>query len=362
MKKNTDFIYLLRFIAAISVVFYHYSPIRNTFVNNGDEAVSFFFLLSGFILVVAYEKQIAQNNLSIIPFYVKRIARIYPLYFLALILTLGYHFLVHNEHTHLQQKLPFEILMIQTWFYPGSINYPAWSISCEIFFYVLFPLYIFKLKNLRIQLAILLAIMILFASVSFSYFAVNLSNSLLKTGLKEGYLYQHPLFRFPIFFCGNVLGLMYVKNIKISILPLLGLFFTGCLFIFLWGFKTIHIGSSLKQVGFLFIYIVLIVILLQNEAFSMKYLSNKKFTLLGDMSFGIYLLQFPISSFVLLFTKDFATGIHFFMYLMLLLFCSFLTFQYFEKPARSKIAMLFNKGTTKYERIMTTNQATKQSS
>jgi peptidoglycan/LPS O-acetylase OafA/YrhL len=134
MKKNTDFIYLLRFIAALFVVLSHYSPIRNSLINNGGEAVSFFFLLSGFILVVAYEKQINQNNFSIIGFYVKRIARIYPLYLFALFLTLSCHFLIHTNHTHLIFKLPFELIMLQTWFYPGSINHPAWSIRCELFF------------------------------------------------------------------------------------------------------------------------------------------------------------------------------------------------------------------------------------
>jgi peptidoglycan/LPS O-acetylase OafA/YrhL len=361
MKNNTNFIYLLRFIAAIFVVFYHYSPVRNVLIDNGDEAVSFFFLLSGFILVIAYKNEIFEDNPSIISFYVKRIARIYPLYFLALFLTLGYHFFVHHEHTHLQQKLPFEILMVQTWFYPGSINYPAWSISCEIFFYALFPLYIFKLKNLSLKLAITLATLMLLGTTLFSYFALDISNSLLKPSFKDGYLYQHPIFRFPVFLVGNVLGLMYLKNIKISTLLLLGLFLMGCLSIFLWNFKAIHIGSSLKQVGFLFIYVVLIVILLQNEAFSMKYLSNKKFTLLGDMSYSIYLLQFPISSFVLIFTKDFATGIHFFTYITLLFFCSFIAFQYFEKPARTKIVVFYN-NVAKYVAVTTPNQSTKQSS
>jgi peptidoglycan/LPS O-acetylase OafA/YrhL len=358
MKKNTDFIYLLRFLAAISVVFYHYSPLRNTFVNNGNEAVSFFFLLSGFILVVAYEKQITQNNLSVIPFYVKRIARIYPLFLLALLLTLAYHFLIHNEHTRLQQKLPFELMMLQTWFYPGSINYPAWSISCEIFFYLLFPLYILKLANIRLQSAIKWAIVILIVTVSCSYFLENISNSIFKEELKQGYLYQHPVFRFPIFFCGNVLGLMYIKNVKVPFLQLLGLFLLGCLFVYLWTFKPTHIGSSFKQVGFLLIYVVLIVVLLQNEDFSIKYLSNKLFTALGDISYGIYLLQFPMSSFILVFTKDFATGTHFLIYLLALLFTSYFTYQYFEKPLRLKITILYN-STTKYEGVMVIKQTSK---
>lgn len=337
MKKDTNFIYLLRFIAAILVVVNHYSPIRNVLVNNGGEAVSFFFLLSGFILVVAYEKQIVQNNLALGTFYVKRIARIFPLYLLALFLTLSYHFLIQYSHSHLAFKLPLEVLMIQSWFYSGSINYPAWSISCEFFFYLLFPLYILKLKNRSLRSAIYIAITLLLTIMATSYFLESMSYPFLRPDLKGGFLYQHPIVRLPMFFWGNVLGFMYIKNVTIPTKQLILMLLTGCLCIFLWTFKPLVIGMSLKQLGLLFIYTVLIVSLLQNESFSIKYLNNKHFTLLGDISYGVYLLQFPISSFVLIYTNDFTTWQSFTVFIIILLVASYFVHEYFEKPLRSKI-------------------------
>lgn len=94
---------------------------------------------------------------------------------------------------------------------------------------------------------------------------------------------------------------------------------------------------SLKQLGLLLIYTVLIVWLLQNESFSLKYLNNKGFVLLGDISYGVYLLQFPISSFVLIFTNDFNTAQSFAIFVTVLLVASYLVHEYFEKPLREKI-------------------------
>ena len=341
MKNNTDFIYLLRFIAAFLVVLKHYSPFRNTLIDNGGEAVSFFFLLSGFILVVAYEKQINTNQLSAISFYVKRIARVYPLYILALVLTLAHHFLIKSSFTHIPVKLPFELMMIQSWFYPGSMNYPAWSISCELFFYLLFPFYIVKLKNTPLSILAFKALIVLIMAVSASYLIYNTPISFLRIDLKQGYLYEHPLFRLPVFFFGNLLGFMYIKNVFVSNKIRLFSFGVGCLCLYLWTLNPVQLGLSLKQLGLLFIYAVLIITLLQNQAFSIKYLSNKWFILLGDISYGVYLLQFPVSSFVFAFTNDFNPIIQFALYLVVLLALSYCVYQYFEKPLRTKIVANF---------------------
>ena len=343
MKKNTDFIYLLRFIAALFVVFSHYSPIRNSLINNGGEAVSFFFLLSGFILVIAYEKQINQNNLSIIGFYVKRLARIYPLYLLSLFLTLSCHFLIHTNHTHLALKLPFEMFMVQSWLYPGSINYPAWSISCELFFYLLFPIYIFKLKKTKTNYALLMALTLIVFTLSMSYLLDHLSFLSSKNDLKGGYLYQHPLVRFPVFFLGNVLGFMYLKNVFIPKKQLWALLILGSICIAFWTLNPVAFGLSIKQLGLLCIYTSLIFTLLQNETMANKYFTNKVFIVLGEISYGVYLLQFPVSSFVLLFAHNLSPINQFVIYLIVLLLLSYFIYKYFEKPFRSKIVSAYSK-------------------
>jgi peptidoglycan/LPS O-acetylase OafA/YrhL len=337
MKNNTNFVYLLRFIAAILVVFRHYSPVRNIVIDNGDSSVGFFFLLSGFILVVAYSKEIMSEKLDVFNFYLRRFARIYPLYFLALLLTLFVHFFIKNGHTHLAFKLPFESLMLQSWLYPGSINYPAWSLSCEIFFYFLFPFYILKLKNLPLKNAISIAIFTVLVSSAVSYFIYNLPISFLKNDLKIGYLIEQPFLRICIFILGNILGFIYLRNIQLPSKLLTALFLSSGICFYLWSFNPVEMGLSFKQIGFTFLHTALIFTLIQNPDFSTKYLSNKFFITLGDISYGVYLLQYPIYSFSLLFADRFSPNVHFFIYLFMLILVSFFTYQYFEKPLRHKI-------------------------
>ena len=340
VRNNTDFIYLLRFIAALMVVLKHYSIIRNPLINNGGAAVNFFFLLSGFILVLAYEKQIVQRGLSVTEFYVKRIARVYPLYLLALVLCIAYLYFDPSLYSNLGKKLPFEFLMIQSWLYPGSINYPAWSVSCELFFYMLFPLYIVKLNNFRLSRSIFWALVGLVVAVLITYILGNISISFLRPDLKDGYLDQHPFIRFPVFFLGNILGLVYIKNVKIPNPLLICMFLAGCGLLLLWTKNPIEIGMNFKQLGLLLLYTCLLFSLLQNESLTKKW-GNPYFILLGDISYGLYLLQNPIYLFVTRYTVSISPMVQFYIYLLILLLASYLSYKFFEKPLRLKIVSLY---------------------
>ena len=143
----------LRFCAAIWVVALHYTqwpagwgnlPI----VSQGDVAVDFFFVLSGFILAHAHIGQIIGNTLSAGRFLAKRLARIYPLHLATLLfyvamvvaLTLAGIALPNPERYDPWQLIP-NLLLVQGWQTTdkGAWNYPSWSISAEWFAYLLFP-------------------------------------------------------------------------------------------------------------------------------------------------------------------------------------------------------------------------------
>src|SRR4051812_12601392 len=88
----------LRFIFALMVFACHlpYNKIENTvfvslynqFFYEGYLGVSFFFILSGFILALNYKGPIIENKLNYSDFYIGRFARIYPLHFLTLLITI----------------------------------------------------------------------------------------------------------------------------------------------------------------------------------------------------------------------------------------------------------------------------------
>ena len=125
-----------RFIAAIIVVCFHFGKDTSIPVWLGDIAISgaqmvtFFFVLSGFVMMVShYHKQ----GQSISAYYISRLARILPVYWLALVPFV----LVYSD------PLGFLLsaTLVQAWVspYPLQPNVPGWSLSVEVFFYLLFP-------------------------------------------------------------------------------------------------------------------------------------------------------------------------------------------------------------------------------
>src|SRR5579871_6227282 len=145
----------LRFFAALWVVFFHtlilafgprvtnVSTVSGRILLLGYISVSFFFTLSGYILAVTY----LPRRVSMERFWWARFVRVYPLFFVTLILSCPPFFIgeVKRLGTHaatykMLDKLPGNLLMVQAWM-PSlvKIDFPNWSLSVEAFFYLLFP-------------------------------------------------------------------------------------------------------------------------------------------------------------------------------------------------------------------------------
>ncbi len=123
-------------------------------LRGGYLAVQTFFLLSGFVLAQSYAST-RWNRHSLMRFAVARFARTYPAYLLSLglISWFAFEFVLKPGRT-LGQKavvLGDYALLLQGW--TGSLsvgwNTPAWSLSCEFFFYLCFPLLFLWLRGGR---------------------------------------------------------------------------------------------------------------------------------------------------------------------------------------------------------------------
>lgn len=144
----------LRFGAALLVFSWHCVPTRavSATFSFGYLGVAFFFLLSGFILTYTYHGAFGERLRSetIRAFYVARVARVYPLHLatmplmIACLVYLGTNPLWSGvaPQTRLQEILA-QAVLLQSWIPVRAIYFgasgPAWSISCEAFFYALFP-------------------------------------------------------------------------------------------------------------------------------------------------------------------------------------------------------------------------------
>ncbi len=154
----------LRGLAALSVVFWHWQhfffegttpgagerPLLGVFLlfyQYGQLAVDLFFALSGFIFFWLYARQIAERTVSAREFFARRFSRLVPLH-LATLLGVALGQLAHrhlfgtdfvfpdNDFRHFVPNL----FLVSAWGigYAHSFNGPVWSVSVEIFLYLLF--------------------------------------------------------------------------------------------------------------------------------------------------------------------------------------------------------------------------------
>jgi len=108
-------------------------------IRGGYLAVTTFFVLSGFVLARSYAGT-RWNGRSLLRYGVGRVARVYPVYALSLLMVAP--FILSDPAPRKVPLVAAHGLLIQGWLghLPVSWNTPAWSLSCEMFFYLLFPL------------------------------------------------------------------------------------------------------------------------------------------------------------------------------------------------------------------------------
>ncbi|MFD2721968.1 acyltransferase family protein [Hymenobacter monticola] len=132
-------------------------------LGEGFIGVSFFFILSGFILSLNYDERLLSRRVSFQEFWVARVARVYPLHLVTLLLALGLMLYSSepgsgpfgNVATGISVLLTNATLLqafIPEMGYYFSYNWPSWSISDEMFFYFTFPFLVFLLVRNKLLL------------------------------------------------------------------------------------------------------------------------------------------------------------------------------------------------------------------
>lgn len=145
----------LRFFAALHVVLYHYGggalgvvPVLAKMASTGYYAVTFFYVLSGFLLFYTYSDYRGAFRGTRRAFWIARLARIYPVYVLAFVLCVPpvMALMAGNESTIMAVGKAAVagsayLLMVQAWVPRLATywNYPGWSVAVEAFFYLCFP-------------------------------------------------------------------------------------------------------------------------------------------------------------------------------------------------------------------------------
>jgi peptidoglycan/LPS O-acetylase OafA/YrhL len=129
----------------------------------GSFGVDLFFLLSAYLITELLLREKDQfGSVHLRSFYLRRILRIWPLYFLALFIGISLTLIDRDQHFPLKFVFAF-LLLAGNWLtsfvgFPGSVMDPLWSVSFEEQFYLLWPSIVSRVRKIRTLVLIALCL------------------------------------------------------------------------------------------------------------------------------------------------------------------------------------------------------------
>ena len=295
----------LRFFAAFWVVLFHVHEIGlNTggstaylaFALLGYLGVSFFFVLSGFILVYVY----AGRSVTKGEFWQARFARIYPVYLFSLLVSFGtlMHFWPVTQQRHLGALvLIAHPLLIEAWF-PQLLltwNPVAWTLSAEAFFYLLFPFLLPRLQKLEWpQLRLCLAGFWITSLIFTGGYVLLHPDGVLHTTAADNQLFWlgviklNPIVRLPEFLLGMAVGVAFLRfRGRPQNWPIV----TGALLVLAAILFQRYIPFPMMHSGLLAPAFALLIFGFATQPPWTRPLAAKPLVLLGEASYSLYLLH-----------------------------------------------------------------------
>ena len=339
-----------RFLAALYVILFHTAYDSGfaiphwfkTFLSQGSASVSFFFVLSGYILATVYLKQ--ERPLDRKRFWIARFARVYPLFFVILVLdtpqilldrAMRYGWSTSIWKTAINFTL--DVFLLQGWSVTfNAINFPSWSLSDEAFFYAIFPFVGIFVWRMRTRYAAAFGVALYCATIM-------LLMLLHRAGLNNDFSYNMPLLRCSEFILGIVTGKLHSSALRIVrcrlvlhtvALPLLTLCATlFCLTCYV-RFPVPHpvLGGILLAP----VFAGSIVALSSNPFVIGRLLSARFSVLLGEASFALYLIHIPLWQLFQAFGLG-GTRSHYLGFLLTAVAISICSFLFFENSTRKRI-------------------------
>ena len=352
---------ILRGVAALIVVFWHWQHfffdgtfndmmgkiidkshyplyhIFRPFYGQGWRAVELFFTLSGFIFFWLYSSKISNKEVGFEKYLTLRISRLYPLHVLTLFVviiaqyclyhTKGYNF-VYNDFS--AGAFLANITLTFDWFSSAiTFNGPSWSLSVEMFLYLVFFLFcIIKFNRWWYALPMIFigyllrgtfldsmgtGIMSFFAGGCIFY----LFNWQMNTWSKKWRIY-FAIFSMPLIIIGSII-FRYIAKIELP-----------AYFFELAIFPSIILTISLLEA-------------------SLGYGIGKHLAFIGDISYSTYLWHFPLQIIFVLAVNFigktravFYSPVTLLLFFVVLITISILSYHYFEKPMQNYLRQKWN--------------------
>lgn len=269
-------------------------------LGTGFVAVSFFFVLSGFIMTWVHAERPPANELR--RYATARFARIYPLYAFGLLSMVPAWWHHHHEPSFVPASVAV-IFGLQAWVPQWALgwNPPAWSLSVEVTFYALLPVLLPWLKSLSLRRVWLVTVFAWLLGLA----AAGLYLWLDPDGLRHvsasdeapwlHALKFNPLVRLPEFLVGMAVARTLQARAQ---LPKLGTAALGASALFVAALLSANaLPYPLLHNGLLTPLCAVLVAWAATVPQG-HVLSHRWLLALGDASYALYILQLPAMSFI----------------------------------------------------------------
>ena len=352
----------LRYLAAIWVVLFHWTAYfpdtvlaTTPLIREGYLGVDFFFILSGFILSHVYLQRQAEGRLDYWNFVSRRIARIYPMHLVTLVGMIAFGVLAHRLGLsfagpwapdeffalgpgEVPREVMAQLLLIHAWGASDGLHFnaPSWSISAELFAYLMFPLFTFGLNRVAKRPGIALAGVVGFILIFAFAVGVGAKRQLFEMSWNIGvlriipdFLFGIALYRFgSIWSAGARAARIGLAVTTVALIALVALQAPIVLVVLALGL-VILLCADAERAGFL------------------APIRGDFAVLLGEVSYSVYILHFPfgIAFYGLLLKTQLSGGLVWAVALLIVgsigvTLLSWLSHRLIEIPARNRL----NKG------------------
>jgi peptidoglycan/LPS O-acetylase OafA/YrhL len=344
-----------RFFAALLVVICHNAIIwetssvpllRDLKSNGGKYGVSFFFVLSGFILAHRYMGTEVHGSLP--KYFRARFARIVPLYWLCLLLSVG-SFWVTSKLTGagfpslaILKDVAIKFLFLQSVYAPWNADFhilqQGWTLSVEMLFYACFP-FLLRLGSRiseRARFSIVGSGILLHMVATYAQWNVTPYES-----TSFHFLAWSPVVHFPLFFLGMSIRIDTARWAQIFMPLVSKIVSLGIVLLCL--FRGLDMHRPLGVLGLLWLIAHIIV---SSLSVRKNFLTSASWQFLGNASYGLYLVHGLAAAFTpfvlkkLKLTAELPAYPYFLGSSIIAIVMSCVLFKWFEQPLRKWINSL----------------------